>query len=138
MKNYNFLFLYLAVFTLSYKGLIGGGVGLAFIDVLLIDIFFIFTYISIFSLKIYNFKENKVSIPIILLTSSLYFYKVNFVVCIIYCLITVYLIFFKEIKGHYDPVNSVFSNFFKNASKYDLILIFSFIIVTFYLKFYQI
>ena len=54
MERYRFLFLYILIFGLSYNGLLSGGVGIPLVDFLLIFIFFLFTYVSVFSLKIYN------------------------------------------------------------------------------------
>jgi hypothetical protein len=134
MKNYNFLFLYFTVFGLSYQSIINGGVGNKLIDSVLISIFFVFTYVNIFSLKIYNFKENRIIIPAIIITSSFYFYKVNYFLLFYYFFIVSYLVFFKNIIGTYSPVKSVFKNFYEFSNKIDIFFIVCFVIFAFYLR----
>ena len=131
MKNYHFLLIYLIVFTLSFLGLIDGGSGSELLDIVLLNIFFVFTYVSIFCLKIYNFKENNRMIPVILFTSSCYFYQAHFLILVIYLVIMIYLLFFSRSKGEMDPVKSVFLNFFSTSNYIDLLMIVAFISIAF-------
>lgn len=132
MGNYRFLLFYSIVFLLTYQGLMDGGTGNRFVDIILINIFFIFCYVNIYSLKVYNFTENKIIIPIILFSSYLYFYKVDYYYLFFYAAITFYLYFIKKYStGSYNPLKSVIFNFFKNSSKIDIILILGFVILTF-------
>ena len=139
MGNYQFLFLYLIVFSLSYQGLVSGLTGVLLIDILLISIFFIFCYINIFSLYVYNFKENLIIFPIIIITSGIYFFKLNYVLCSLYLLLCLYLIFFKKYDSiEYTFSKSVFLNFYKSANFIDLVFILLFLLInlSFKLKFF--
>lgn len=135
MTNFKYLFLYLVVFGLSYQGLKGGGTDIIYIDVLLTNIFFIFSYVTIFTLKTYRLKENIISIPIIFITSCFYFYQINIYLLLVYLIIFFILMFLKTTTKQYDPIKSILYNFYKCSSKIDISLISLFIFISLLLKF---
>ncbi len=135
MERYRFLFLYILIFGLSYNGLLSGGVGIPLVDFLLIFIFFLFTYVSVFSLKIYNFKENEIMIPVVVISSVIYFLRVSYFLAFLYTIILLYLIFGRKIIGFYEPTKSVFLNFYNNSQKIDTIIIILFLLIFCYIRF---
>lgn len=135
MGNYQFLFLYLIVFGLSYQGLVSGLTGIIYVDILLESIFFIFCYVNVFSLKVYNFKENLIIFTIIFITSGVYFFKLNYIIFPIYVLLFIYLVFFKKYNGmNYNSSKSVFLNFYRYANYTDLVFILFFLLTNLFFQ----
>ena len=134
MSIIGYFVVYLVVFTISFIGLLKGETGISIIDSFLILLFFLYSYINIVFLRIFDKNKSRIQVLFIILLCLLYLYYVHFLICILGVFSYIYLIYIKKKTNYFDPVKSVLTNFYKNSTKTEILFFIVFYFLTLYIR----
>lgn len=134
MSIIGYFVVYLVVFTISFIGLLKGETGISIIDSFLVLLFFLYSYINIEFLRIFDKNKSRIQVLFIILLSLLYLYYAHFSICILGTFSYIYLIYIKKKTSYFDPVKSVLTNFYKNSTKTEMLFFIAFYFLTLYIR----
>ena len=137
MDRNGYLFVYLVVFLFSFLGLFEGLTNNWIVDSFLNFIFFLLSYSFILIIYETNREKNIYYSIFISILTLLYFYKLSLFLLIIPIVLIFYLFLIKREKFNFNPINSLFFNFYLNiffVEKIFFILFLIFILIYNYNK----